>query len=88
MVGFDDSVISVCTTPPLSSVHQPVEAMAAAATRALVNRQLPAHWRHVFPAVLQVRQELRRCLPPDVPAAQHREGTVRAYDRWRGDLAR
>ena len=56
VVGFDDSVIAVCTTPPLSSVHQPVEAMAAAATRALVQRQLTPHWRQVFPAALQVRQ--------------------------------
>ncbi|MEU4217387.1 substrate-binding domain-containing protein [Actinoplanes sp. NPDC026623] len=56
VVGFDDSVIAVCTTPPLSSVHQPVEEMAAAATRALVRRQLAPHWRCVFPAALQVRQ--------------------------------
>ncbi|WP_433041791.1 LacI family DNA-binding transcriptional regulator [Dactylosporangium sp. CS-033363] len=56
VVGFDDSVIAVSTTPPLSSVHQPVEAMAAAATRALVRRELAPHWRLVFPASLQVRQ--------------------------------
>ena len=56
VVGFDDSVIAVCTTPPLSSVHQPVEAMAAAATRALLNRQVVPHWRQTFPATLQVRQ--------------------------------
>jgi DNA-binding LacI/PurR family transcriptional regulator len=56
VVGFDDSVIAACTTPPMSSVHQPVEQMAAAATRALLNRQLAPHWRCVFPAVLQVRQ--------------------------------
>jgi DNA-binding LacI/PurR family transcriptional regulator len=56
VVGFDDSVIAVCTTPPMSSVHQPVEQMAAAATRALVNRQIAPHWRCVFPAVLRVRQ--------------------------------
>jgi len=56
VVGFDDSVIAACATPPMSSVDQPVEQMAAAATRALVNRQLAPHWRCVFPAVLQVRQ--------------------------------
>ncbi|MFI5895126.1 LacI family DNA-binding transcriptional regulator [Actinoplanes sp. NPDC051513] len=56
VVGFDDSVIAECATPPLSSVHQPVEQMAAAATRALVHRQLAPHWRCVFPAVLRVRQ--------------------------------
>jgi DNA-binding LacI/PurR family transcriptional regulator len=56
VVGFDDSVIAECTTPPMSSVHQPVETMAAAATRALVNHQVAPHWRCVFPAVLRVRQ--------------------------------
>ncbi|WP_250005329.1 LacI family DNA-binding transcriptional regulator [Actinoplanes sp. M2I2] len=56
VVGFDDSVIAQCANPPLSSVHQPVEQMAAAATRALVNRQIAPHWRCVFPAKLQVRQ--------------------------------
>ena len=25
LVGFDDSLIATCTTPPMSSVHQPVE---------------------------------------------------------------
>jgi DNA-binding LacI/PurR family transcriptional regulator len=55
VVGFDDSVIAECATPPMSSVHQPVEEMSAAATRALVNRQITAHWRAVFPAVLRVR---------------------------------
>ncbi|MEV6301264.1 LacI family DNA-binding transcriptional regulator [Actinoplanes sp. NPDC051861] len=56
VVGFDDSVIAACTVPPLSSVHQPVEAMAAAATRALLNREADRHWRRVFPAVLQLRR--------------------------------
>ena len=74
VVGFDDSVIAVCTTPPLSSVHQPVEAMAAAATRALVNRQFAPHWRRVFPAVLQVRQSSADARHPGVVAAEHREG--------------
>jgi DNA-binding LacI/PurR family transcriptional regulator len=55
IVGFDDSVIAGCTAPPMSSVRQPVEQMAAAATRALVQRQLAPHWRCVFPAELQVR---------------------------------
>jgi len=56
LVGFDDSLIATCTTPPMSSVHQPVEEMAAAATRALVHRQVAPHWRCVFPADLRVRQ--------------------------------
>lgn len=56
VVGFDDSVIAVCTTPPMTSVHQPVERMAAAATRAMMKRQLAPYWRCVFPAELKVRQ--------------------------------
>ncbi|XVU29517.1 LacI family DNA-binding transcriptional regulator [Actinoplanes sp. CA-054009] len=56
VVGFDDSVIAECAIPPMSSVHQPVEAMAAAATRAMVGRRLAPHWRCVFPAELRVRQ--------------------------------
>ena len=56
VVGFDDSVIASCANPPMSSVHQPVEQMAAAATRALVNRQIAPHWRCVFPAELRIRQ--------------------------------
>lgn len=56
VVGFDDSVIAECANPPMSSVHQPVEQMAAAATRALVNRQLAPYWQRVFPAPLKVRQ--------------------------------
>jgi DNA-binding LacI/PurR family transcriptional regulator len=56
VVGFDDSVIAACTTPPMSSVRQPVEEMAAAATRALLRRQLAPHWRCEFPADLQTRQ--------------------------------
>jgi DNA-binding LacI/PurR family transcriptional regulator len=56
VVGFDDSVIAECATPPMSSVHQPVEAMAAAATRAMIGRQLAPHWRCVFPADLRVRR--------------------------------
>ncbi|AGL18194.1 LacI family DNA-binding transcriptional regulator [Actinoplanes sp. N902-109] len=55
VVGFDDSPLAVCTTPPLTSVHQPVEQMAAAATSALVNRQVAPYWRAVFPTTLKVR---------------------------------
>ncbi len=55
VVGFDDSVIAACTVPPLSSVRHPVEAMAAAATRALLNRKVSPNWRRVFPAEPKVR---------------------------------
>jgi DNA-binding LacI/PurR family transcriptional regulator len=63
VVGFDDSVIAECANPPLTSVHQPVEEMAAAATRALVNRQLAPHWQCVFPAPLRVRQSSAGAIP-------------------------
>jgi DNA-binding LacI/PurR family transcriptional regulator len=56
LVGYDDSLIATCATPPMSSVRQPVEQMAAAATRALVDGGLAPHWRRVFPAELRVRQ--------------------------------
>lgn len=56
VVGFDNSVIAECSTPPMSSVHQPVEQMAAAATRAMMKRQLTPYWRCVFPAELKIRR--------------------------------
>jgi len=67
VVGFDDSVIAECSTPPLSSVHQPVEQMAAAATRALVRRQLAPYWQCLFPAVLRVRRSSDRPAPRQIP---------------------
>ena len=65
VVGFDDSVIAACSTPPMSSVHQPVERMAAAATRALVNRQIAPYWQCVFPAELRVRRSSAGRIGPD-----------------------
>ncbi|MEV7628869.1 LacI family DNA-binding transcriptional regulator [Actinoplanes sp. NPDC089786] len=56
VVGFDNCIIASSLTPALTSVHQPVEEMAAAATRALVNRTLAPHWRVVFPAELRIRE--------------------------------
>lgn len=55
VVGFDDSLIAALTVPPLSSVRQPVEQMAAAATRALVDREVGYAWQRTFPTTLQVR---------------------------------
>jgi DNA-binding LacI/PurR family transcriptional regulator len=55
VVGFDGSLITALTIPPLSSVHQPVEQMAAAATRALVDHEAVFSWRRTFPTTLQVR---------------------------------
>jgi DNA-binding LacI/PurR family transcriptional regulator len=56
VVGFDNCIIAASLTPSLTSVHQPVEEMAAAATRALVNRQVTRFWRVVFPADLRIRE--------------------------------
>jgi DNA-binding LacI/PurR family transcriptional regulator len=55
VVGFDDSLIAVCANPPMTSVRQPVEEMAAAATRALLERRLRPGWQQMFPAELVVR---------------------------------
>lgn len=55
VVGFDDSLLVACTTPALTSVHQPVEEMAATATRALLNRQFGPNWQSIFPTTLMVR---------------------------------
>jgi DNA-binding LacI/PurR family transcriptional regulator len=55
VVGFDDSLLAASAIPPMSSVRQPVEDMAAAATRALLGRVLTPHWRQVLPADLVVR---------------------------------
>jgi DNA-binding LacI/PurR family transcriptional regulator len=56
VVGFDDSLIAACASPPMTSVHQPVEEMAAAATRALLDRRIAPYWRCVLPTALVVRQ--------------------------------
>jgi DNA-binding LacI/PurR family transcriptional regulator len=56
VVGFDGSVLSMCTTPPLTSVYQPVERAAAAATRMLLDRQADGGAAEVVPTWLIVRQ--------------------------------
>jgi DNA-binding LacI/PurR family transcriptional regulator len=66
VVGFDDSLITALTVPPLSSVHQPVEEMAASATRALVHQQVGFSWRLTFPTALKVRAS-----SGTAPARQH-----------------
>jgi DNA-binding LacI/PurR family transcriptional regulator len=57
VVGYDDSVIAAATNPPLTSVRQPVEEMARAATRALLGDPLDTP---VFPAELVVRESTVR----------------------------
>ncbi len=55
VVGYDDGLIATCTNPPLSSVRQPVEEMAASAARALVEHRTHPGWHQMFPAELVVR---------------------------------
>jgi DNA-binding LacI/PurR family transcriptional regulator len=55
VIGFDDSVIAACTVPPMTSVRQPVEETAAAATRALLAGEVRAGWHATFPTTLAVR---------------------------------
>jgi DNA-binding LacI/PurR family transcriptional regulator len=56
VVGFDDSVVAACTTPPLTTMRLPVEDMAAAATRSLLDGGAATGWRLPFPVELIMRQ--------------------------------
>ncbi len=53
VVGFDDSPLAWMTTPALSTVHQPVEKLAALAVRTLTDRGAPLDQR--LPTRLVVR---------------------------------
>ena len=58
VVGYDDSPLIAFTDPPLTTVRQPVQAMASAAVRALLDeiRGQPApRSEFVFPPELVVR---------------------------------
>lgn len=58
VVGYDDSPLIAFTDPPLTTVRQPVRAMAVAAVRALVdeiNGHAAPHSEYVFPPELVVR---------------------------------
>lgn len=55
VIGFDDSVVAACMSPPLTSMRLPVEEMAAAATRALLEGAAAPHWRQFFAIDLVVR---------------------------------
>ncbi|WP_327001235.1 LacI family transcriptional regulator [Dactylosporangium sp. NBC_01737] len=48
VIGFDDSLAAVCANPPLSTMRVPVEDMAAAATRLLLDGDVPAGLRRRF----------------------------------------
>jgi DNA-binding LacI/PurR family transcriptional regulator len=58
LVGFDDSVLARCATPQLTSVRQPVEHIAATATRALLTGEIGAarDWQRLVPTSLAVRR--------------------------------
>ncbi|MFF5235166.1 LacI family DNA-binding transcriptional regulator [Dactylosporangium sp. NPDC000521] len=56
VVGFDDSIAAVCANPPLSTMRMPVEDMAAAAVRLLLDGPVPAGYRQRFPVELIVRE--------------------------------
>jgi DNA-binding LacI/PurR family transcriptional regulator len=55
LVGFDDSVLAASASPPLTSVHQPVEQIAASGTRMLLDRRLDSWRRDPFPTALAIR---------------------------------
>ncbi|WP_328321922.1 LacI family transcriptional regulator [Kribbella sp. NBC_00382] len=59
IIGFDDSIAAVCANPPLTTMRLPVEEMAAAATRLLLEGSLVPGHRQQFPVELVVRQSTR-----------------------------
>jgi DNA-binding LacI/PurR family transcriptional regulator len=59
VVGFDDSVLASLTTPPLTSVRQPVEEMTALAARELLHGRVNDGWHQTFPVSLSVRASSR-----------------------------
>ncbi|WP_203702920.1 LacI family DNA-binding transcriptional regulator [Asanoa iriomotensis] len=56
LVGFDDSFLASVATPAMTSVRQPVEHMAAMATRALLANETGPSWQRIEPAPLQIRR--------------------------------
>ena len=59
IIGFDDSIAAVCTNPALTTMRLPVEDMAAAATRLLLEgNPAPGH-RQRFPVNLVIRDSTR-----------------------------
>lgn len=52
VVGFDDSILAAAANPSLTTVRQPVEDMAVAATRMLLNDEATPYRRLIFPVSL------------------------------------
>jgi DNA-binding LacI/PurR family transcriptional regulator len=55
VIGFDDSVVAICTNPPLTTMRLPTEQMAAAATRMLLTGTIIPGHRERFPVELVER---------------------------------
>ncbi|ABP53279.1 LacI family DNA-binding transcriptional regulator [Salinispora tropica] len=69
VVGYDDSPLMAFTDPPLTTVRQPVAAMAIAAVRALVdeiNGHAAPHSEYLFRPELVVRGSTAVAQTPDV----------------------
>ncbi|WNV85505.1 LacI family DNA-binding transcriptional regulator [Umezawaea sp. Da 62-37] len=60
LVGFDDSVAAVCANPPLTTMRMPVEEMAVAATRLLLDGNIASGYRRCLPVELVVRGSTTR----------------------------
>lgn len=56
VVGFDDSIAAICSNPQLTTMRLPVEEMAGAATRLLLDGPVEAGYRRRFPVELVVRE--------------------------------
>lgn len=59
IIGFDDSIAAVCANPPLTTMRLPVEEMAAAAARLLLEGSPEPGYRQRFPVELVVRESTR-----------------------------
>ena len=71
VVGYDDSPLMAFTDPPLTTMRQPVAAMAVAAVRALVdeiNGHAAPHSEYVFRPELVVRGSTAVARPAGRPA--------------------
>jgi alanine racemase len=83
VVGFDDSPLIAFTDPPLTTIRQPVSAMAVAAVRALVdeiNGHAAPHSEYVFRPELIVRGStaIGRERSPQPAVVMPRRGSRRA----------
>lgn len=59
IIGFDDSIAAVCANPPLTTMRLPVEEMAAAAIRLLLDGNPVRGHRQHFPVELVTRRSTR-----------------------------